>query len=60
MDVIVALAKVAMGVAALALLAGLAVAMTIVVMTLALVARDRIEDALCSLARRRRHRRGRL
>ena len=57
---IVALAKVAMGVAALALLAGLAVAMTIVVMTLALVVRDRIEDALCSLARRRRHRRGRL
>ena len=49
-----------MGVAALALLVALAWALAVAVLTLALIARDRIEDALCSLARRRRHGRGRL
>ena len=59
-DVIVALAKAAMGVAALALLSALAWALAVVVGTVALIARDRIEDMLCSLARRRRRRSGRL
>lgn len=57
---LVAVGRVLMGIAALALLAALCWAMTVAVLTLALIARDRIEDALCSLARRRRHRRGRL
>lgn len=59
-DVIIALVKALMGVTALALLVALAWALAVVVGTAALIARDRIEDALCSLERRRRNRRGRL
>ncbi|MBM6756739.1 hypothetical protein H6A18_09515 [Collinsella tanakaei] len=59
MDVIVALAKAAMGVVALALLSALAWVLAVVVGTAALIARDRIEDAVCAARRNRRRRRGR-
>ena len=59
-DVIIALAKALMGVAALALLVALAWALAVAVLTAALIARDRIEDAVCAARRNRRRRRGRL
>lgn len=57
-DVIIALAKAAMGVAALALLSALAWALAVVVGTVALIARDRAEDFICTYRRNRRCRRG--
>lgn len=60
MDVIVAVVKAFMGVAALALLVALTWALGIVAGTVALIARDRIEDAVCAARRNRRRRRGRL
>ena len=60
MDVIIALAKAAMGVAALALLVLGVAAFAIVAGTLGLIARDRAEDFICTYRRNRRHRRGRL
>lgn len=57
-DVIIALAKVAMGVAALALLSALVWALAVVFGTAALIARDRAEDFICTYRRNRRRRRG--
>ena len=57
-DVIIALANAAMGVAALALLVALAWVLAIVVGTLDLIARDRAEDFICTYRMNRRHRRG--
>lgn len=57
---IIELMKVAAGITALALLVMGVMAFAIVVGTAALIARDRIEDALCAARRNRRRRRGRL
>lgn len=57
-DVIIALANAAMGVAALALLVALAWVLAIVAGTLGLIARERAEDFICTYRRNRRHRRG--
>ena len=50
--------KALMGVAALALLVALAWALAVVFGTVALIARDRIEDAVCAARRSRRRGRG--
>lgn len=60
MDVIIALAKAAMGAAALALPVLGVAALAIVAGTLGPIARDRAEDFICAYRRNRRHRRGRL
>ena len=58
MDVIIALAKLVVGIAALELLVLGVVAFAIVVGTLGLMARDRAEDFICTYRSNRRHRRG--
>lgn len=57
---IIELMKVAAGITALALLVMGVMAFAIVVGTAALIARDRIEDAVCAARRNRRRRRGKL
>lgn len=57
---IIELLKVASGITALVLLVMGTVVLGIVVGTVALIARDRIEDAFCAARRNRRRRRGRL
>lgn len=57
---IIELLKVAAGITALALLVMGTVAFAIVAGTAALIARDRIEDAVCAARRNRRRRRGKL
>lgn len=57
---IIELLKVAAGITALALLVMGTVVLAIVAGTVGLIARDRIEDALCAARRNRRRRSGRL
>ena len=58
MDVIIALAKLVVGIAALELLVLGVVVFAIVAGTLGLIARDRAEDFICTHRRKRQHRRG--
>lgn len=53
-DVIIALANSVLAVSALALLVALAWALAVVVGTVALIARDRAEDFICTYRRNRR------
>lgn len=57
---VIEVVKVAMGIAALALLVIGVVVFAIVAGTLGLIARDRIEDLICTFRRNRRRRRGEL